>query len=96
MPDSGTSNAAADARLATEPARRGIGKTVVALYRALAVARPGWEFRLICRATPEPGLFAGCPNVVVTPVEMPGDRLELWRRVRLPPQRAPGVNTSSS
>lgn len=75
---------AADARVATGPARRGIGKTTLMLYRALAAARPAWSFTLVCRTPPEPGLFADYPNVAVRAVEMPGDRFELWRRVRLP------------
>ena len=75
---------ACDGQLAVDPTPRGIGKTMLELYRALSVARPGWEFHLICRVAPEPGLFGDCPNVKLHAVEMPGDRLELWRRIRLP------------
>ncbi len=75
---------AVDARVVFDETPRGIGQTVACLYRALAAARPDWRFDLYCR-TPDPApLFAGCANVAARPLEMRGDRFELWPRLRLP------------
>jgi alpha-1,3-rhamnosyl/mannosyltransferase len=75
---------AVDARTVYDEARRGIAKTVVGLYRALAAARPGWRFQMIHRDGREGNPFADLSNVVPVRVEMPGDRFGLWQAVRLP------------
>jgi len=75
---------AVDARQAYRPNRRGIGRTLVHLMRAMATARPGWTFRLFHqdRAADDP--FAGLSNIIGRRIRMPGDRFDLWERVRLP------------
>ncbi len=64
---------------------RGIGKSLVGLYRALAVARPGWRFDLYFqdsagRANP----FGDLSNVTPRPVSGPGDRFDAWLHLWLP------------
>jgi len=75
---------AVDARTMFDEQRRGIGKSAVELYRALAGIRPHWRFFLFHAeaATDEP--FAGLPNVEPMRVTIPGDRFDLWPRLRLP------------
>lgn len=76
---------AVDARQMYRPGRRGIGKALVHLYRALPRVRPGWSFVLLHRekvAVPE---LAGLPNTRRGRVDLFGaDRLDLWERVLLP------------
>lgn len=75
---------AVDARLVFDEVRRGIAKTIVGTYRAVAAARPSWRFVLFHRnaATDEP--FAGIANIETRRIDIPGDRFALWERVRLP------------
>ncbi len=75
---------AVDARTVFDETRRGIGKTVVELYRALSKSRPAWHFRLFCRTAGGDNPFADCPNVSAEPIDIPGDRFDLWPRLRLP------------
>lgn len=75
---------AVDARQAYRANRRGIGRTLVHLVRALAAARPNWDFRLFHQDAPADDPFAGLANVTRRRVRIPGDRFGLWERVRLP------------
>jgi len=76
---------AVDARQAYRAGRRGIGRTLVHLVRALAAARPGWEFRLFHQDPAADDPFAGLANVTRRRVTIPGgDRFGLWERIRLP------------
>ncbi len=74
-----------DARQVYRPQRRGIGKTLIHLYRTLAARRPGWRFLLVHQAAlPVPEL-AGLPNVRPRAIDFPGlNRFDLWERVALP------------
>lgn len=73
-----------DARLVFDEPWRGIAKTIVGLYRALAAARPHWRFHLFHRSGTNPNPFADRPNVFPKRIDMRGDRFDLWNRVRLP------------
>ncbi len=75
---------AVDARLVFDEPWRGIAKTVVGLYRALAALRPDWRFHLFHREGTVPNPFADRPNVFPRRIDIRGDRLDLWNRVRLP------------
>jgi glycosyltransferase involved in cell wall biosynthesis len=74
-----------DARQVYRPQRRGIGKTLIHLYRTLAVRRPAWRFLLVHQAAlPVPEL-AGLPNLSHRSLDLPGvNRLDLWERAALP------------
>lgn len=73
-----------DARLVFDEVRRGIAKTIIGTYRALAAARPDWRFVLFHREPAADDPFAGLPNVVPRRIDIKGDRFGLWERVRLP------------
>jgi glycosyltransferase involved in cell wall biosynthesis len=73
-----------DARTAFQTVRRGIGKSLVELYRHLAVLRPDWRFAMFHRGADGDAPFAGLSNVENRQIEMPGDRWALWQRARLP------------
>jgi len=75
---------AADARTIFDEQLRGIGKSTIELYRALAVIRPDWQFFLFHAEAAKHEPFAGLLNVHVCRVTIPGDRFELWPRLRLP------------
>src|SRR5947209_6564341 len=71
---------AVDARQGYRAKRRGIGRTLVHLVRALAAARPAWDFRLFHQDAAADDPFVGLPNVTRRRVRMPGDRFDLWER----------------
>lgn len=77
---------AVDARsVYQDDAVRGIGKSLIGLYRGLAAARPGWRFDLYYQTTngrPDP--LADCPNIVPRRIDGPGDRFGAWLHVWLP------------
>jgi len=75
---------ALDARTIYRPQRRGTGKNLVDLYRALATARPGWHVTAYHRehGQVEPLLPANWAEPRC--IEMPGDRVCAWERARLP------------
>lgn len=75
---------ALDARQIFRPNRRGIGKAILNLYRQLSHIRPDWRVLAYHRCL-EP-LSLDFRDGVVQPryIEMPGDRLEAWERLRLP------------
>jgi alpha-1,3-rhamnosyl/mannosyltransferase len=76
---------AVDARQAYRANRRGIGRSLVHLVRALAAARPGWRFRLFHEDPPADDPFAGLPNVTRRQIGIVGAYwFNLWERVRLP------------
>ena len=75
---------AVDARQIFRTERRGIGKTLVPLYAALAAARPDWHFTLLHQvAAPAPEL--ALPNIHAARLDTPGaHRYESWERFVLP------------
>lgn len=80
---------AVDADSLTRTENRGIGRTAIALYRALAAARPSWEFLFFHQvAGPLGEIFAGLPNIRPIRVDIKGDRwretLNPWQQIRLP------------
>lgn len=74
---------ALDARTIYAPHRRGIGKSLLALYQHLPRVRPDWQViayhrnRIIETVLPE-------PYVQPKFIEMRGDRFNAWDRFRLP------------
>ncbi len=73
-----------DARTIYATERRGIGKSLLRLYRELSLVRPDWEvFAYHRSADPEPELL---PPDFATPrcIDIPGDRFDAWQRLRLP------------
>lgn len=75
---------AVDARNAYRPRRRGIGKTLVELYRHVAPLRPDWQFVLFHQQQTPADPLAGLPNVRPCRIDIPGDRWDLWQQLRLP------------
>jgi alpha-1,3-rhamnosyl/mannosyltransferase len=79
---------AVDADNLTRFPARGIQRTVLGLYRALATQRPDWEFLLFYQIEPRPAWFDSFPNVRTIRVDVPGDRfrgsLNPWLQIRLP------------
>jgi len=72
-----------DARTLYTDQRRGIGKSMLRLYRHLADARPGWQV-LAYHRSPGP-LPTDLPrNFIPRFIEMRGDRFDAWTQVRLP------------
>lgn len=75
---------AVDARVVFDEVPRGIAKSVIGLYRALAEVRPGWRFRLFHQDGVNDNPFADLPNVSAERIDIRGDRFRLWEVVRLP------------
>ncbi|OWK40447.1 glycosyltransferase family 4 protein [Fimbriiglobus ruber] len=75
---------AVDGRVVHDEVRRGIAKTTIAVYRALAVARPMWQFRVFHRSPATDDPFVGFPNVQSIRINIRGDRFDLWSKLRLP------------
>lgn len=73
-----------DARLVFDQPRRGIAKTAIALYRALATARQDWRFVMFHRRAAQDNPFSGLPNILIKRIEIRGDKYQLWDKVRLP------------
>ena len=73
-----------DGRTIFDEPRRGIAKTTIEQYRALAGLRPAWHFRVFYAEGREPDPFADLPNVRCERLRMKGDRFDLWARLRLP------------
>ena len=75
---------ALDARTIYAPQRRGIGKSLLALYQHLPFVRPDWQVLAYhrCKGELEPLL----PDSYFRPkfIEMRGDRFNAWDRFRLP------------
>lgn len=87
---------ALDARTVYAPRRRGIGRSLLRLYEAIAAIRPDWEVEALHRK-------GGSPHEPIPPatlaamgegfwqprgIEMPGDRFDAWNRYRLPAEAA--------
>lgn len=73
-----------DARVIFDQERRGIAHTCIHLIRFLAQERPDWRFSLFHREPAQDQPFADYPQVRSYPLQMRGDRWDLWQRVRLP------------
>ena len=75
---------ALDARTIYAPQRRGIGKSLLELYRHLPQVRPDWQVIAYHRSPrPQIGLMP-IPYVQPKLIEMPGDRFNAWDSIRLP------------
>jgi len=75
---------AVDARTVYRPNRRGTGKNLLDLYRTLAPMRPEWSFLMFYQNQCESDPFSDLANVHSRRIDMPGDRFDLWERIRLP------------
>ena len=75
---------AVDARNLYRPRRRGTGKNLLDLYRHLAALRPTWQFILYYQHPAADDPLAGLPNVQPHRIDIPGYRLDLWEKLRLP------------
>ena len=73
-----------DMRTVYQASRRGTGKNLLDLYTAVAEARPDWLFVMFHRNRRAEDPFAAAPNVEARCIDMPGDRWDLWERLRLP------------
>jgi glycosyltransferase involved in cell wall biosynthesis len=88
---------ALDARTVYAAQRRGTGKNLIDLYRALARRRPDWRFVMLHRGPGADEPFASEPNIRSRAIEMPGDRWDLWQQLRLPiAARAAGADVLHS
>lgn len=74
---------ALDARTIFAPQRRGIGKSLLKLYRAIAVVQPKWQIIAYHRQKPVESIDLPA-NIFPRFIEMPGDRFDAWQRYRLP------------
>jgi glycosyltransferase involved in cell wall biosynthesis len=74
---------AVDARTAYAP-QRGIGKTLVSTYEALARIRPGWSFSMLYRERREADPFPGHCRIAARRIRLPEYRWNLWQRLGLP------------
>lgn len=75
-------NIALDARTLHRPCRRGIGKTLAALYEQVLASRPEWRVIGYHRGPAPHGLAS--PGYRPSAINCPGDRFDAWRRWRLP------------
>jgi glycosyltransferase involved in cell wall biosynthesis len=75
---------ALDARTIFAPQRRGIGKSLLELYRHLPGVRPDWRVIAYHRCDGPVGAMLPEPYVRPRMIEMPGDRFNAWDRFRLP------------
>jgi glycosyltransferase involved in cell wall biosynthesis len=75
---------AVDARNIYRPHRRGIGKTLLDVYRHLAALRPDWQIVVFYQQDIQPDPLADLPNVQRRQIDIPGDRWNLWQELRLP------------
>jgi glycosyltransferase involved in cell wall biosynthesis len=76
---------ALDARTIYAAERRGIGKSLLALYQYLPMVRPEWEVVAYHRTRGElDPLLLPHPYVQPKLIEMRGDRFNAWDRFRLP------------
>jgi glycosyltransferase involved in cell wall biosynthesis len=73
-----------DARTVYQPTRRGIGKTLLELYRQLAVIRPEWRFIMFHQIDLADNPFAGISNITHKKIDIYGDRFDFWQEIRLP------------
>ena len=74
-----------DARTVYSPVRRGTGKNLIDLYRAMAALKPEWSFQMLHRQRPpSDDPFKAYSNVSAHAVDIKGDRWNLWEQVRLP------------
>ena len=73
-----------DARTAYTATPRGIGKTLLELYRRVAVLRPQWKFVMFHRQMELNDPFKDTANISNKRIECRGDRFDLWREIRLP------------
>lgn len=73
---------AVDARTIFRPNRRGIGNSLLALYRQLMVQHPDWQVIAYHRdPNADPQLL---PGATLRCIETRGDRFDLWQQWRLP------------
>lgn len=75
---------ALDARTIYRGRRRGTGKNLLDLYRALAAIRPEWSVTAFHREHEADDALLPAPFAQPRHIEMVGDRLGAWERVRLP------------
>jgi glycosyltransferase involved in cell wall biosynthesis len=76
---------AVDARsVYQERTLRGVGQTVLSLYRALATAKPSWSFDMYFQTPNGTNGLAAFSNVVRRPIDRPGDRFHAWQHFWFP------------
>ncbi len=75
---------ALDARTLYADQRRGIGRSLLRLYRTLAELRPDWRVIAYHRDPEARGHPLARPFAEPRCIEMPGDRFDAWGRWRLP------------
>ena len=73
-----------DARLVHDKVRRGIAKTIIALYQALAELKPTWRFNMLYRDGVNDDPFTAFGNIVPKQIDIRGDRFGWWDTLRLP------------
>ncbi len=78
-------NVAIDARVVyQEPVLRGIGKTLLSLYRHLARLRPDWTFLMYYQIGNGQDPLRNYRNVLRRQVDGKGDRFDAWQHLWLP------------
>ena len=75
---------AVDARSIFTPSPRGIGKTLLDLYRCASEIKPDWEFIFYHRKGNHEPITGLNKNIICKAIEMPGDRFDAWQQIRLP------------
>ena len=75
---------ALDARTIYRPQRRGIGRSLLAMYRALAAVRPDWRITAFHQTRGAIAELFSPDILAASRIDMPGDRFDAWERFRLP------------
>ena len=83
-PDGRPLRVAVDARAIFDAVPRGIAKTMIALYRAMARVRPDWRFWMFYQRGVAEAPFADTRTITCSKIDIPGDRFNCWQALRLP------------
>lgn len=76
---------AVDARsVYQEPTLRGVGQSLLGLYRGLARVRPAWDFDLYFQSPNGTDPLADLANCHPRRIDRPGDRLDAWQHLWFP------------
>ncbi len=63
---------------------RGVGQTVLGLYRAMTQVRPNWCFDLYYQTPNGTDPFTDAPQLTPRQIDGPGDRFQAWQQIWFP------------
>ncbi|MFO0813525.1 MAG: glycosyltransferase family 1 protein [Gemmatales bacterium] len=67
-----------------EATLRGVGQSLLGLYRTLAIVRPSWIFDMYFQTSNNTDHFVGQRNVMPRHLDHPGDRINAWQHLWFP------------